>query len=83
MDTGFRALTLSLLLSGCSITTGLGVIPDGPEWWEEDDPHFLIMGTTKTEPVQLFMLHASSVTGYDPSWGYNLMGISTTFEIGK
>lgn len=70
-----------LLVAGCTIHTGVGIIPDGPEYWEEDDPHFMLLGETKTKPVQAFFLHASSVTGVDPSWGYNLIGISATFDV--
>lgn len=71
-----------ILLTGCTINTGVGIMPDGPEYWEQRDPHFMILGTTKTKPIQAFYLHSCSVQDKDWSWGYNLVGISTQFDIG-
>jgi len=77
------ALIGLLALPGCAIHTGVGITPDRPEHWERDDPHFVLLAETRTQPVRAFYLHSSSITEKDPSWGYNLIGVGTTFEIGE
>lgn len=79
----FKYFFMFLVLSGCSISVGLGVHPrnsDAPEF-NSPNPIGIVEGTTQiTDRIDGFCTHMSSIPQYESGYGLNMCGIKMSIS---
>jgi len=73
-----KLLFIIALLSGCSVSVGIGVHPrnsDAPEF-NSPNPIGIVEGTAPmTDRIDGFCLHVSSIPQHEDGYGLNLCGV--------